>query len=94
MDAYYPDLKLVIEYRERQHTEEVRFFNRRPTVSGVNRGEQRKIYDQRRRDELPAHGITLLEIGYEDFEHDRAKRLLRNVEKGCVILKKKLERYL
>lgn len=94
VDAYYPELNLVIEYRERQHTEEVKFFNRRQTVSGVNRGEQRKIYDQRRRDELPAHGITLLEIGYEDFEHDRAKRLLRNTENDIKVLQAKLKGYI
>ena len=94
VDAYYPDLKLVIEYRERQHTEEVKFFNRRQTVSGVNRGEQRKIYDQRRREVLPEHGITLIEIGYEDFEHDLSKRLLRNAENDCVILMNKLKRYI
>ena len=62
VDAYYPTLNLVIEFRERQHTEAVRFFDRRQTVSGVGRGGQRKIYDQRRRDLLPKHGMRLVEI--------------------------------
>ena len=44
----------------------------------VGRGEQRRIYDQRRRDVLPAHGITLIEINYSDFNHSSSKRLLRN----------------
>ena len=52
VDAYYSSLKLVIEYYERQHTESVKLFDKRMTVSGVNRGEQRRIYDERRRVEL------------------------------------------
>ncbi|MCZ2156834.1 MAG: hypothetical protein LC114_23550, partial [Bryobacterales bacterium] len=60
VDAYYPRLNLVVEYRERQHTESVKFFDRRMTVSGVHRSEQRQLYDQRRRDILPKHGITLI----------------------------------
>lgn len=93
-DAYYPHLKLVIEYREKQHTEAVKFFDRRQTVSGVGRGEQRRIYDQRRRDMLPKHGITLVEIGYDEFEHDRSKRLIRNKEKDMAIIKKRLKQFL
>ena len=67
VDAYYRELNLVIEYYERQHTEDVKFFNRRMTVSGVSRGEQRKIYDERRKTELPKHGIKLVVISYTDF---------------------------
>jgi hypothetical protein len=52
VDIYYPSLNLVIEYRETQHTNSVKHFDKPDvmTVSGVHRGEQRKIYDQRRRD--------------------------------------------
>ena len=60
VDAYYPNLKLVVEYKERQHTESVAFFNKKTTVSGVSRDEQRRIYDQRRRNVLPKHGIQLI----------------------------------
>ena len=77
VDAYYESEKLVIEYRERQHTEKVSFFDRRQTVSGVSRGEQRKIYDQRRRDILPKNGITLIELDYSEFTYSSSKRLLR-----------------
>ena len=77
VDAYYQSEKLVIEYRERQHTEKVSFFDRKQTVSGVSRGEQRKIYDQRRRDVLPENGITLIELDYSEFAHSSSKRLLR-----------------
>ena len=87
VDAYYRELNLVIEYYERQHTEEVKFFNRRMTVSGVSRGEQRKIYDERRRTELPKHGIKLVVISYSDFgttkklkrEHDRDLEVVKEI---------------
>lgn len=60
VDAYYPDEALVIEYRERQHCEATPFFDRRETVSGVGRGEQRRRYDAVRERELPAQGIHSL----------------------------------
>lgn len=80
VDAYYPSRNLVIEYRERQHTEPVAHFDKpdRMTVSGVDRGEQRRIYDERRRIELPKNGIKLVEISYTDFPCDRKGRVLRN----------------
>ena len=76
VDAYYEQLNLVVEYCEPQHTEAAPFFDRRMTVSGVSRGEQRRIYDQRRRDELSRHQIHLVEIHYSDF--GSSKRLKRD----------------
>lgn len=86
VDGYYPALKLVVEYCERQHTEAVPFFDRRPTVSGVGRGEQRTIYDQRRRDTLPQHGLCLVELRYDQFEHDARGRLRRVPANRDVVL--------
>ena len=85
VDAFYPDLNLVVEFYERQHTEEVSFFNRRMTVSGVCRGEQRKIYDERRRTELPKHGIKVVVISYSDF--GVSKKLLRKHDADLSIIK-------
>ncbi|MCL6741772.1 hypothetical protein LZ518_11605 [Sphingomonas sp. RB56-2] len=85
VDAYYPALSLVIEYCERQHSESVPFFDRRETVSGVGRGEQRAIYDQRRKDILPRNGIALMVLSYGEFGHDGAKRLLRRSEDRSII---------
>jgi hypothetical protein len=90
VDIYYQSLNLVVEYREKQHTEEVKFFDRRQTVSGVGRGEQRKIYDQRRRDVLPKYGITLIEICYSDFNYDSRKRILRDTLNDTAKIKKLL----
>ena len=93
VDAYYKDLNLVIEYCERQHTEAVAFFdhNERLTVSGVTRGEQRKIYDQRRRELLPQHGIKLIEIHYTDF--GSSKKLKRNPEHDKEVIKQILKEH-
>lgn len=52
VDAYYKERNLVIEYHERQHSETVRLFDDKMTVSGVPRNIQRKIYDERRK-EIP-----------------------------------------
>lgn len=77
VDAYYPDLKLVIEYWERQHTEDVAFWDRKPTVSGVPRGQQRAMYDQRRRDVLRQSGIAVVQLSFSDFGCTGRKRLRR-----------------
>lgn len=96
VDSFYSELNLVIEYRERQHTESVKFFDQPNvmTVSGVHRGEQRKIYDERRRDVLPKHGIHLVEISFSDFNYDGQKRIIRNPDTDIHIVKLKLEKFL
>lgn len=91
VDAYYKDLNLVIEYHERQHTEEVKFFDNKQTVSGVSRGEQRKIYDERRKEILPKHGIKLLVISYSDF--GCTKKLKRNKVLDLNVIEKILSDY-
>ncbi len=80
VDSYYPELNLVIEYKEQQHTKPNKHFDKpdKMTVSGVHRGEQRKIYDQRRLDVLPKYGIKVVEIFFSDFEHDKKDKILRN----------------
>jgi hypothetical protein len=80
VDAYYPELNLVVEYREVQHEKPVGFFDKpdRLTVSGVHRGEQRRIYDERRRKVLPENGLLLLEIPHHVFDCDRQNRIIRN----------------
>jgi len=86
VDAYYSSLHLVVEYRERQHTEAVALFDNRLTVTGVSRGDQRKLYDQRRREILPQHGIDVVEVSFSDLAHDAKKRLLRDRSADLVVL--------
>ena len=90
VDAYYPELNLVVEYKERQHFETVDFFNKKTTISGVSRDEQRRIYDQRRRDVLPKHGIQLVEISFADLKHDSRKRLIRDYQNDMIVIQQKL----
>jgi len=93
VDAFYPDLSLVVEYRERQHSESVPFFDRRKTISGVSRAEQRRRYDQRRRDVLPQNGLRLLELSHADFQCNSRRRLKRNRERDVEVLRNKLRTY-
>ena len=90
VDAYYKELNLVVEYRERQHSERINFFDKPNilTVSGVHRGEQRKIYDQRRDELLPKNGIELIKISYYDFEYHNRKRILRNEKEDIKTIEK------
>jgi hypothetical protein len=75
VDGYWPTRNLVVEFYERQHSEAVPFFDKpdRLTVSGVARGEQRALYDERRRQLVPQQGIRLVIITIEDFESKRGK---------------------
>ena len=79
VDAYYAAHRLVIEYRERQHDEPVAHFDKPDvlTVSGVHRGIQRRIYDDRRAVEIPAHGLRLIVVKPGDLTADGRGRLLR-----------------
>jgi hypothetical protein len=80
VDNYYPELNLVIEYKEQQHTKPNTHFDKPDlfTLSGVHLGEQRPIYDQRRLEVLPQHGIQVIEISYSDFMFDRKDKIVRN----------------
>lgn len=90
VDAYYPELNLVVEYMERQHTEAVPHFDKRMTVSGMSRGKQRRLYDQRRQELIPRHGIALVTIGYHELAHSGGMRLLRDRENDLRVVRGKL----
>lgn len=78
VDAYWPHLKFVIEYREDQHYVPTPIMDRRDTISGVPRGEQRRLYDQRRDELIPANGLRLLVIRPHELRVARRDRLLRD----------------
>lgn len=77
VDAFYPARKLVIEFHEIQHSQPVAHFDKRQTVSGVSRGEQRRHYDELRRKVLLQHGIDIVVFDYSEFEHTTGGRLRR-----------------
>lgn len=91
VDAYWERCGLVVEFREHQHYEPVTHFDKpdRLTVSGVHRGEQRRIYDQRREELIPAHGLRLIIIKSTDFEL-RGKKLRRSPESDREVVRRSL----
>lgn len=91
VDAYYERHRLVVEYRERQHFEATPFFDRRETVSGIGRGEQRRLYDRRREEEIPKHGLRLLVIRVDQLRADGRGRLLRDERRDRAVLEAMLE---
>lgn len=89
VDAYYEDLKLVVEYYERHHFEPIPYWDQKLTASGITRQEQRKIYDERRKIVLPLYGIKLVVINYFDF--GASKRIIRNKAYDIIIVRNKLK---
>lgn len=77
VDGYWPELRLVVEFQEEQHSQPSPFFDRRQTVSGVGRGEQRRLYDERKRTVIPAHGLRLVVIEKSEFIV-RSRRIVRD----------------
>jgi hypothetical protein len=75
IDAFYPRLNLAIEYHELQHWRATALFDKpgRLTVSGVHRGEQRRLYDQRRQTILSSRGIDLVVLRCICFPMKRRK---------------------
>lgn len=94
VDAFYPDLDLVVEYHERQHSEPVKIMDARMTLSGCTRGEQRRLYDQRRLLELPKHKKQYIVLDYSMFAHDGRKVLRRNPEVDLKEIRRRLRPYL
>lgn len=56
------------------------------TVSGVNRGEQRKIYDFRKERWAADNNIRFLVITYTDLMHKPNGRLLRKRDEDSRII--------
>lgn len=91
VDAYFPESNLIVEYREKQHFVAVSIMDRRMTVSGVNRGEQRKIYDLRKEKWAQDNNINFLAIAYHDLKYKNNGKLLRNIEEDKKSIKKLIE---
>lgn len=77
VDAYYEDLRVVIEYWEGQHEHPAPFWDRKVTCSGCTRGEQRRIYDLRKREVLGQNGIRLAVLKFDELCHNTRGRLNR-----------------
>jgi hypothetical protein len=66
-DAVWESRRLIVEVDEDQHRHPVQFWDKpdRLTVSGVHRGEQRRIYDLRKRAAAREQGYRVVEIAWE-----------------------------
>lgn len=89
IDGYWPTLHLVVEFQEKQHTEAVPLFDRRATVSGVTRGEQRRLYDQRKAELIRVNGHHLVVILKSAFI-TRRDRIVRQHDHDIAIIREHL----
>jgi diadenosine tetraphosphate (Ap4A) HIT family hydrolase len=86
VDGYFPRHRLIVEYWERQHSAPVAIMDEGDTVSGVSRGHQRRLYDQRRRAWAEANGLRLAVLDYRGFETDERGRLQRHPARDLEIV--------
>lgn len=89
VDGYWPDLRLVVEFQEEQHSAPSPFFDRRQTVSGMGRGEQRRLYDERKRTLIPEHGLRLVVIEKSAFVL-RSRKIDRDHARDLQIIRQHL----
>lgn len=96
VDAFYASRNLVIEYYEPQHSKAVPHFDKpnKITVSGVSRGKQRQIYDQRRLTVLPQHGVTVIVLRYDQFAVNSQGRLKRSIADDLAVIRCELSGYI
>lgn len=76
-------------FQEEQHTESVPIFDRRATVSGVPRSEQRRLCNLRRAELIPAHGLRLVVIHKSEFEV-RRDRVIRSLDRDTAVVTRRL----
>jgi diadenosine tetraphosphate (Ap4A) HIT family hydrolase len=86
VDGYFPRHRLIVEYWERQHSAPVAIMDEGDTVSGVSRGHQRRLYDQRRQAFAKANGLRLVVLDYRGFDTDEQGRLQRRPERDLVVV--------
>lgn len=78
VDGYFPRHRLIVEYWEKQHSAPVPIMDDGMSVSGVSRGHQRRLYDQRRQAWADANGQRFVILDYRGFETDKQDRLRRD----------------
>ena len=78
VDGYFPRHQLIVEYWEKQHSAPVPIMDDGATISGVSRGHQRRIYDQRRQTWANANGLRFVILDHRGFDTDKRGRLQRD----------------
>lgn len=91
VDGYFPRHGLIVEYWEKQHSAPVPIMDQGTTVSGMSRGHQRRLYDQRRQAWADANGLKLVILDHRGFETDDRGRLRRQLTRDRGIVAKALQ---
>ena len=96
VDLYFWELKLAIEFVNHPKTREqlIPEKQKKMTVSGVTRAEQRVKYFDRKKKVLTKKGMDFVEIPMAGFECDEHLKLLRNTENDERVLRGLLGHYL
>lgn len=91
VDAFWESLRLVMEFQEEQHSRPVKHFDKAEvlTVSGVHRGEQRRLYDARKAELIPVNGLRLVVIHKDQFTV-RRKHIVPDAERDMDIVRRVL----
>ncbi|QGP90643.1 hypothetical protein GKZ92_23330 (plasmid) [Gordonia sp. 135] len=90
VDGFWRELNLAVEFQEEQHSQPSAFFDRRHTVSGVGRGQQRRLYDERKRMLIPEHGLRLVVIEKVVFKV-KSRRIVRDRARDLEIVRQHLD---
>jgi hypothetical protein len=96
VDLYFWELKLAIEFVNHPKTREqlIPQKQKKMTVSGVTRAEQRVKYFDRKKKVLTKKGMDFVEIPLAGFECDEQLKLFRNPENDERVLRGILGHYL
>lgn len=86
--SFYPDLNLVVELLEGESSEAA---SPADTKTVGRRSSEHCRYNQRKRDVLLEHGISLIELYLTDFPHDGQGRLKRFPAGVRGVLEERLE---
>ncbi len=91
VDAYFAEANLIVEFREKQHFQPVNIMDRRMTISGVYRGEQRKLYDLRKEKWASDNKIGFCVITYIELAYKNNGRLKKDKNFDLAVLKTKFK---
>ncbi|MDN3666600.1 hypothetical protein ACFFU1_13855 [Algibacter miyuki] len=88
LDAYYEDLKLVMEFVKTIEEADVEDEKEQARLLQIKR------YNQLKKKAILKKGLRLMEINYSIFECDDSGKLVRNTEADILVLKEKLKDFL
>lgn len=91
VDWYSSKLALVVEVNEQQHSAPVAFWDAKVGAGGRLRRELRPLYDARRAELIPKHGLSLVVIRLDELACSPAGKLRRNRQHDVEVIRARLE---